>query len=98
MALQGFDRILDLIILDLNLPRVDGFEVLRRVRSDEHTRRVPVVILTTSKEEHDITESYDMGANSYIRKPVDFTQFVQSIGHVALYWLTMNEPSPSKAR
>ena len=87
-----------LVLLDLNLPRVDGFEVLRRIRADERTSRVPVVILTTSKEEHDVTESYDLGANSYIRKPVDFAQFVQAIGHLAQYWLVMNEPSPSKAR
>jgi two-component system response regulator len=81
-----------LILLDINLPRVDGLQVLRQIRADEHTRRLPVVILTTSKEEHDLAQSYDLGANSYIRKPVDFTQFAEAIEHLGLYWLVMNEP------
>jgi len=87
-----------LVLLDLQLPRLDGFEVLRRIRDDQRTHRLPVVILTTSKEEQDVAQSYDLGANSYIRKPVDFTQFAQSIEHLGLYWLVMNELPPSKVR
>lgn len=87
-----------LVLLDLKLPRVEGLDVLRQIRADERTRRLPVVILTTSKEEQDVAQSYDLGANSYIRKPVDFNQFVESIQHLGLYWLVMNEPPPPKAR
>ncbi len=87
-----------LILLDLKLPRVDGLQVLRQIRADERTRRLPVVILTTSKEEPDVAQSYDLGANSYIRKPVDFTQFIEAIQHMGLYWLVMNEPPPSIGR
>jgi len=83
-----------LVLLDLNLPRVDGLEVLRQIREEPLTRRLPVVILTTSKEEQDVAQSYDLGANSYIRKPVDFTQFVQAIEQMGLYWLVLNEPAP----
>jgi two-component system response regulator len=77
---------------------VDGLEVLRRIRADENTRRMPVVILTTSKEEQDVAQSYDLGANSYIRKPVDFKQFVESVERLGLYWLVMNEPPPPIVR
>ncbi len=87
-----------LVLLDLKLPGVDGLEVLRQIRANPHTSRLPVVILTTSKEEQDVTQSYDLGANSYIRKPVDFTQFAQSIEHLGLYWLVMNEPAPLRKR
>ena len=87
-----------LVLLDIKLPRVDGLEVLRQIRANQITSRLPVVILTTSKEEQDIGQSYDLGANSYIRKPVDFTQFVQSVGHLGLYWLVMNEPAPPKEK
>jgi CheY-like chemotaxis protein len=83
-----------LVLLDLKLPGVDGLEVLRRVRADERTRRLPVVILTSSKEEQDVAAGYDLGVNSYIRKPVDFTQFAQAIQHLGLYWLVLNEPPP----
>ncbi|MBN1887033.1 MAG: response regulator [Thermoflexales bacterium] len=83
-----------MVLLDINLPRLDGMEVLRRIRADERTRRLPVVILTTSKEEQDIAASYDLGVNSYIRKPVDFAQFAQAIKQVGMYWLVINEPPP----
>jgi two-component system, response regulator len=87
-----------LVLLDLKLPRVDGLEVLRRIRADDRSRRLPVVIMTTSKEEQDVAQSYDLGANSYIRKPVDFTQFVEAVEHLGLYWLVLNEPPPPKVR
>lgn len=80
-----------LILLDLKLPRVDGLEVLRRIRADARTRRVPVVILTSSREEQDIAAGYDLGVNSYIRKPVDFNQFSETIRQLGLYWLVINE-------
>jgi len=87
-----------LVLLDLNLPRVDGLEALSQVRADPRTSRLPVVILTTSKEEQDVARSYDLGANSYVRKPVDFAQFAKAIEHLGLYWLVLNEPAPPKAR
>jgi two-component system response regulator len=79
------------ILLDLKLPRLDGLEVLRRLRADERTRRVPVVVLTSSKEQQDVMQSYGLGANSYIRKPVDFKQFIEAMGQVGSYWLVLNE-------
>lgn len=85
-----------LILLDLKLPRVAGLEVLRQIRASEISSRLPVVILTTSKEEQDVAQSYDLRANSYIRKPVDFTKFVEAIQHLGLYWLVLNEPPPPK--
>ncbi len=81
-----------LILLDLKLPRVDGLEVLRRVKADERTRMIPVVVLTTSREERDIVESYRLGVNSYIVKPVDFEQFIESTRSLGMYWLLLNQP------
>ncbi len=82
------------ILLDLKLPRVDGLEVLRRLREDQRTRFLPVVVLTTSSEELDVINSYSLGCNSYIRKPVDFVQFSEAIRQLGMYWLLMNEPPP----
>jgi two-component system response regulator len=82
------------VLLDLKLPKMDGMEVLREIRAHPRLRRQPLVILTTSKEHHDIAKSYDLGANSYIRKPVDFEQFIAAIHNVGLYWLVLNEPPP----
>ncbi len=83
-----------MVLLDLKLPRIDGLEVLRRVRGDERTRMVPVVILTASDEERDIVESYSLGANSYIRKPVDFDRFIEAVHQLGLYWLVLNLAPP----
>ncbi|HZU52918.1 MAG TPA: response regulator [Holophagaceae bacterium] len=81
------------VLLDLKLPKVDGLQVLQRLRSDERTRRIPVVILTSSKEQEDVARSYDLGANSYVRKPVDFAQFLDAAQQLGLYWLVLNEPA-----
>jgi two-component system response regulator len=86
-----------IILLDLKLPKIDGLEVLRRLRGDDRTRLLPVVILTSSKEEQDLINGYKLGANSYIRKPVDFTQFVEAVRQLGLYWLVLNETPPVKA-
>ena len=80
-----------LVLLDLKMPRLDGLEVLQRMRADERTRLQPVVVLTTSSEDRDRVESYTVGANSYVRKPVDFEQFVEAVQQLGLYWLVLNE-------
>jgi two-component system response regulator len=82
------------VLLDLKLPKLDGLGVLQRLRLDERTKRLPVVILTSSKEQQDLCSSYDFGANSYIRKPVDFEQFAEAIRHLGIYWLGLNETAP----
>ncbi len=85
-----------LALLDLKLPRIDGLEVLKQVRANPSTRMLPVVILTSSKEEQDIASGYRLGANSYIRKPVDFTQFTEAVRQLGLYWLVLNEAPPDQ--
>lgn len=82
----------DLVLLDLRLPKIDGIDVLRRIRADDRTRSVPVVVLTSSAHEDDVVRAYDGGANSYIRKPVDFESFVEAIERISAYWLVVNEP------
>jgi CheY-like chemotaxis protein len=91
---RDMDHMPEVVLLDLKLPKMDGLEVLRRLRADQRTRLLPVVVLTSSKEDRDLTRSYELGANSYIRKPVDFKQFVKAVQELGLYWLVLNQPPP----
>ncbi len=86
------------VLLDLKLPKVDGLEVLRALRSDERTRLLPVVVLTSSVEEQDVVQSYSLGANSYVRKPVDFVEFIEAARQLGLYWLVINQGPPTGVR
>jgi len=90
----SFNKLPQLILLDLNLPKLNGHEVLKRLRENERTRLLPVVILTTSVEDRDRFEGYRLGANSYVRKPVDFREFVDAVTQLGLYWLVLNEDPP----
>jgi two-component system response regulator len=85
-----------IILLDLKLPKIDGLIVLQRIRDDARTRHIPVIILTTSTEEMDLARAYELGANSYIRKPVDFKEFVGAVAQLGFYWLVLNEPPPAR--
>jgi two-component system response regulator len=86
------------VLLDLKLPKVDGLQVLRRIRADERTRQIPVVILTSSDEQRDLIESYDLGANSYVRKPVVFKEFMEAVERIGLYWVVVNKACPQLGR
>jgi two-component system response regulator len=94
-AKRSFDNPPKLVLLDLKLPKVDGMEVLKQVKSDPRTKTIPVVIMTSSKEERDLVSGYNLGANSYIQKPVDFDQFRETVKSVGLYWLVINQPVPA---
>jgi two-component system response regulator len=93
-ALRDSKELPVVVLLDLKLPKIDGLEVLRNIRKNELTRLLPVVILTSSAEQRDVINGYSLGANSYVRKPVNFEQFVEAIKHLGLYWLLWNEPPP----
>lgn len=94
--LLGGGPLPSVVLLDLKLPKIDGLEVLRRLRAEARTRILPVVILTSSKEESDLLEGYGRGANSYIRKPVDFVTFMDAVRQLGVYWLELNEPPPAR--
>jgi two-component system response regulator len=93
-AQRSFEQLPKLVLLDLKLPKVDGMEVLKQVKSDPRTRTIPIVIMTSSKEERDLVAGYNLLANSYIQKPVDFDQFRKTVKSIGLYWLVINQPVP----
>lgn len=88
-------EVAQVVLLDLKLPKIDGLEVLRALRADDRTRLIPIVILTASAEDQDLVRGYGLGANSYVRKPVDFTQFVEAVRQLGLYWLVINQAAPT---
>ena len=94
-ANRSTSEVVQLVLLDLKLPKVDGLDVLRALRADERTRLIPVVILTSSAEDQDLLRGYGLGANSYVRKPVDFRQFVEAVRQLSLYWLVINQAAPT---
>jgi len=94
-AQRSFDHPPKLVLLDLKLPKVDGMEVLKQLKTDPRTKTIPVVMMTSSREERDLVASYNLGANSYIQKPVDFDQFRETVKNVGLYWLVTNQPAPA---
>ena len=96
-AQRSFDHPPKLVLLDLKLPKVDGMEVLTQIKSDSRTKTIPIVIMTSSKEERDLVKSYNLGANSYIQKPVDFDQFRETVKTIGLYWLVINLPVPANS-
>ena len=93
-ANRPLNEVAQVVLLDLKLPKIDGLDVLRALRSDDRTRLIPIVVLTSSAEEQDLVRSYGLGANSYVRKPVDFTQFVEAVRQLGLYWLVINQAAP----
>jgi len=94
---HGLNAIPQIVLLDLKLPKVDGLEVLRRIRADERTKRLPVIVFTSSSEEEDMIKSYDLGANSYVRKPVEFERFLEATKQLGMYWLVLNESPPAES-
>jgi two-component system, response regulator len=97
-AERSFEHPPKLVLLDLKLPKVDGMEVLKELKADPRTRSIPVVMMTSSREERDLVNSYNLGANSYIQKPVDFDQFRETVKSVGLYWLVINQPPPTNGK
>jgi two-component system response regulator len=93
-ANRSLNEVAQVVLLDLKLPKIDGLDVLRALRADDRTRLIPIVVLTSSAEEQDLVRSYGLGANSYVRKPVDFTQFVEAVRQLGLYWLVINQAAP----
>jgi two-component system response regulator len=93
-AARSTNEIAQVVLLDLKLPKINGLDVLRALRADERTRLIPIVILTSSAEEQDLVRGYGLGANSYVRKPVDFSQFVEAVRQLGLYWLAINQSAP----